>query len=150
MKKFLNAVSEMRVFLILWLSQSFSALGSSMTSYALVIWSYQHNGSALGTAKLMVCSYAPYVICSIFAGALSDRWDKKKTMLICDSIAAMSTIAVLLLLVTENLEIWHIYAVNAVSGLMNTFQQPASVTDVSKVLPVKYYQKEGSLRYLSG
>lgn len=149
MKKFFSAFIEMRTFIILWLSQSFSALGSSMTAYALVIWSYQQNGSALGTALLMVCSYAPYVLCSIFAGALSDRWDKKKTMLICDSAAALSTVIVLLLLITGNLRIWHIYAVNAVSGLMNTVQQPASEVAVSKVLPKKYYQKEGGFRYLA-
>lgn len=149
MKKIFNAIFEMRVFLILWLSQSFSALGSSMTAYALVIWSYQQNGSALGTALLMVFSYAPYVLCSIFAGALSDRWNKKKTMLICDSAAAFSTVIVLFLLITGNLEIWHIYAVNAVSGLMNTVQQPASEVAVSKVLPKKYYQKEGGFRYIT-
>lgn len=51
-----------------------SGLGSAMTSYALVIWSYTQSGLALQTALLMVCSYAPYVICSLFAGALSDRW----------------------------------------------------------------------------
>lgn len=149
MKKFFHAVYEMRIFLMLWLTQSFSALGSSMTAYALVIWSYHQNGSALGTAMLMVCSYAPYVLCSIFAGTLSDRWDKKKTMLFCDSIAALSTLIVLVLLITETLEIWHIYAVNAVSGLMNTVQQPASEVAVSRVLPKKYYQKEGGFRYLS-
>lgn len=149
MKKFFNAIYEMRIFLILWLSQSFSALGSSMTAYALVIWSYSKNGSALVTALLMVCSYTPYVLCSIFAGALSDRWDKKKTMLVCDSVAAFSTLIVLILFLNESLEIWHIYVVNAVSGLMNTVQQPASEVAVSKILPKKYYQKEGSFRYLA-
>ena len=73
MKEFLTAVKEMRTYLILWLTQSFSGLGSAMTSYALVIWSYNEHGSALMTALLMVSSYAPYVVFSIFAGALSDR-----------------------------------------------------------------------------
>ncbi|WP_418270108.1 hypothetical protein [Hominenteromicrobium sp.] len=63
----------------------FSALGSAMTSFALVIWAYEQSGSALSTALLSICSYAPYVLLSIFAGALSDRWNKKATMLICDA-----------------------------------------------------------------
>ena len=37
MKEFITAVKEMRTYLILWLTQSFSGLGSAMTSYALVI-----------------------------------------------------------------------------------------------------------------
>ena len=50
---------ELRSFLLLWLTQTISGLGSAMTAYALVIWSYTQKGSALATALLMVCSYAP-------------------------------------------------------------------------------------------
>ena len=75
-KKFWLFNKELKSYLLLWGTQSFSALGSSMTSFALVLWLYQTSGSALQTALMSVCSYAPYVIMSIFAGALSDRWDK--------------------------------------------------------------------------
>ena len=142
-------LKEMKSFLLLWFTQTISGLGSAMTAYALVIWSYTQAGSALRTALLMVCSYAPYVICSIFAGALSDRWDKKKTMLVCDALAALSTLIVLLLLKQDALRIWHLYIVNALSGLMNTFQQPASEVATSALLKREYYQKVGGLRYLS-
>lgn len=70
--------SEMRPFLTLWLTQSLSTLGSSMTGFALVLWSYQQQGSALGTALLSVCTYAPYVLVSIFAGTLSDGWTRRR------------------------------------------------------------------------
>ena len=149
MKSIVNDIKEMRGFLLLWFTQLVSGLGSAMTAYALVIWSYTQEGSALRTALLMVCSYAPYVLCSIFAGALSDRWDKKRTMLICDALAALSTLIVLLLLKNDALRIWHLYIVNAVSGLMNTFQQPASEVATSALLKREYYQKVGGLRYLS-
>ena len=144
-----NDLQEMRSYLLLWFTQLISGLGSAMTAYALVIWSYAQGGSALRTALLMVCSYAPYVICSIFAGALSDRWDKKKTMLVCDALAALSTLIVLLLLKNDALRIWHLYIVNGVSGLMNTVQQPASEVATSALLKREYYQKAGGLRYLS-
>lgn len=72
-------------FLRLWSTQTFSALGSSMTSFALVIWAYEQSGSALSNALLSICSYASYVLLSIFAGVLFDRWNKKATMLICDA-----------------------------------------------------------------
>lgn len=141
---------QMRGYLLLWLSQTVSGLGSAMTAYALVIWSYTRSGSALRTALLMVSSYAPYVICSIFAGALSDRWDKKKTMLVCDTLAAFSTLVVRILLKSGLLRIWHLYMVNAFSGLMNTVQQPASEVATTALLPKRLYQKVGGLRYLSG
>jgi len=149
MKLIFHDLYEMRSYLTLWLTQMISGLGSAMTSYALVIWSYTQQGSALATALLMVCSYTPYVICSIFAGALSDRWDKKKTMLACDALAALSTVTVLLLLKAGALRVWHLYIVNALSGLMNTVQQPASEVATTAMLPPKFYQKVGGLRYLS-
>jgi hypothetical protein len=64
----MRQIKEMKSYLLLWLTQMISALGSGMTAYALVIWSYTQEGSALRTALLMVCSYTPYVLCSIFAG----------------------------------------------------------------------------------
>lgn len=149
MDKIKNDFLKLRNFLILWATQSFSALGSAMTSYALVIWSYEQKGSALWTSLLMVCSYAPYVLLSVFAGALSDKWNKKKTMLICDSAAAVCTLVVLGLLESGNLRIWHLYVVNAVNGLMNSVQQPASEVATTCILPKEYYQKVGGMRYFS-
>ena len=145
----MTALCDMRLFLILWLTQTFSGLGSAMAGCALVLWSYEQQGSALVTALLMVSSYAPYVLCSIFAGALSDRWDKRRTMLTCDAIAAVTTLLTLLMLRTGTLRIWHLYLLNAVNGLMNTVQQPASEGATTALLPRKHYQRVGSLRYLS-
>ena len=141
--------SGLKSYLLLWSTQSLSALGSGMTSYALVLWLYLRSGSALKTALLTVCSYAPYVVMSIFAGALSDRWNKKRTMLVCDSIAAISTIAVLALIRTNRLCEWHLYALNALNGLMNTVQQPASEVAATLLIPKEYYQKTSGLRSLS-
>ena len=149
MNQYKTTYREMKPFLMLWSTQSFSALGSAMTSYALVIWSYTQERSALMTALLMVCSYAPYVIFSIFAGALSDRWNKKVTMLVCDTVAAASTVVMLILMKEQMLKVEHLYLINIINGLMNTVQQPASEVAVTRILPEKYYQKVGGMRYLA-
>lgn len=142
-------IQDLREFLILWSTQSLSQLGSSMTAFALTLWLYEETGSALKTATLAICSYAPYVIMSIFAGALSDRFDKKKTMLVCDLLAALSTMVVLSLYLTNNLVVWHLYAVNAFSGLMNTVQQPASEVATTLLIPKQQYQRASGLQSLS-
>lgn len=145
----MNTIKELRAFIILWLTQSFSSLGSAMTSFALTIWLYNDSGSALQTALLTVCSYAPYVIMSIFAGAISDRWNKKSIMLVCDSFAALCTIAVLILLRTGTLAVWHLYVLNALNGLMNTVQSPASDVAATLLTPEKHYQKTSGMRSFS-
>ncbi len=142
-------IKDLKTYILLWGTQSLSALGSGMTGYALVLWLYLNSGSALKTALLSVCSYAPYVVMSIFAGALSDKWNKKKTMLACDCIAALSTVSVFLLIKTGNLHTWHLYAANVVNGLMNTVQQPAGEVAATLLIPPKYYQKTSSMRSFS-
>lgn len=150
MKKIsLPARKELRGFLILWSTQALSALGSGMTSFALVLWSYRQAGSALTTALLMVCAYAPYVLLSPLAGAISDRWNKKSTMLACDALAALSTLLVLLLWRQNALRVGHLYLINALNGLMNTFQNPAADVAATLLTPEKHYQKIGALRSFS-
>lgn len=145
----MNTLKELRTFIILWLTQVLSSLGSSMTGFALVIWLYNDSGSALTTALLTVCSYAPYVIVSIFAGAISDKWNKKAVMLVCDSFAALTTVCVLVLLKTGSLEVWHLYILNALNGLMNSVQSPASDVATTLLTPEKHYQKTSAMRYFS-
>ena len=144
-----NLIKDLKVFLILWSTQSLSQLGSAMTGFALTLWLYERTGSALQTALLSICSYAPYVCMSIFAGAFSDRWNKKKIMLVCDALAACCTVAVLILLKTDSLRPEHMYLLNAVNGLMNTVQQPASDVAMTMITPEKYYQKTSGMRSFS-
>lgn len=145
-----NTIKELKMFLILWSTQSLSQLGSAMTGFALTLWLYEKTGSALQTALLAVCSYAPYVVMSIFAGALSDRWDKKKIMLVCDTLAACSTVVVLFLLKADLLKPVHMYLLNAINGLMNTVQQPAGDVAMTMIMPKKHYQKTSGMRSFSG
>lgn len=143
-----NRIHELKNFYILWSTQGLSQLSSAMTNFALTLWLYQETGSALQTALLTICSYAPYVIMSIFAGALSDKWDKKRTMLVCDTFAACCTVLVFILLKTGSLRTWHLYVLNAVNGLMNTVQRPASDVANTLITPKKYYQKTSGLIFL--
>ncbi len=144
-----NELLELRDFLILWSTQSISQLGSSITAFALTLWLYEQTGSSLSTAALTICSYAPYVLMSIFAGALTDRFNKKKTMIGCDVFAVICTMIVFVLFSTNRLMVWHLYVLNAISGLMNTVQQPASEVAMTLIIPDKYYQKTSGLRSLS-
>ena len=136
-------------FYILWSTQSLSQLGSAITAFALTLWLYEKTGSALNTAALRIFTYAPYVVMSIFAGALTDKFDKKKTMLVCDLLAAFTTVVVFILYKTDMLAVWHLYLINAVSGLMNTVQQPASEVAYTMVIPKEHYQRTSGLQQLS-
>lgn len=148
-KEIKDTIIDLKMFILLWITQAFSSLGSSMTSFAIVIWSYEEKKSALTTSLLTICSYAPYVILSIFAGTLSDKFNKKRIMLICDSIAALSSLIILVLLHVGQLKIYHLYILNAINGFMNSIEQPASDVATSLLVKEKYYQKVSGMKSLT-
>lgn len=76
-------------YVVLWLSQSVSGLGSSMTGFALVQSAYGQSRSAMSVSMMSFCNYVPYVIISLFAGSFIDRHRKKTIMLVSDSVAGL-------------------------------------------------------------
>lgn len=70
-------------------------------------------------------------------------------MLFCDLFAAGCTVAIFVLFRSGQLAVWHLYALNALSGLMNTVQQPASEVAMTLVIPRQHYQTTSGLASLS-
>lgn len=136
-------------FILLWATQTLSRLGSSLTPFALILWAYSKTGSALSTAFLTVSSYIPYILLSLPVGTLTDRMNKKRLMLLSDTAAALCTLTILFVWLSGNLELWHLYIVNAITGTAQTFQQPASEVATTLVTHEDKYQKAGSLNALA-
>ena len=144
-----NKKHALRDFYILWCSQSLSQLGSALTGFALTLWLYEKTGSALETAALTICTYVPYVITSVVSGAITDKLNKKTTMLVCDALAAVGTIAVFVLYKANLLVAGHLYIINAITGLMNTVQEPTSEVAYTLVVPKEHYQRTSGLQSLT-
>ena len=136
-------------FILLWATQTLSRLGSSLTPFSLILWAYGETGSALSTALLTVSSYIPYILLSLPVGTLTDRMNKKRLMLLSDTAAALCTLTILFVWLSGNLELWHLYLVNAITGTAQTFQQPASEVATTLITPEDKYQKAGSLNALA-
>ncbi len=122
-------------YIIFWLSQALSQLGSSMTGFVLVLWAYTQNNSAMTVSLMSFFNYVPYIIVSLFAGAFVDNHNKKKILLLSDSIAAICSVAILVLNTRCCLQIWHIYLINFIIGFMNAFQGPAASVAIGKIVP---------------
>lgn len=142
-------IHSMRDFLILWGSQMISSLGSSMTSFALIIWVYQQKGTAISISLLSFFTYLPSILFCFIAGTLADRWNKKHIMLTSDLVAAMGTVLVLTLYSTGKLHTWHLYFVNFLISFMNAFQSPAVYVATSLLVPKEHYVRAGGLHAFS-
>ena len=137
---------ELRNFYRLATGQFVSQFGSKMTSYGLVLWAYKESGSVLSTSLLAVCYLIPEVLLSFIAGSISDAWNKKKIMLIADSIAAVFSAAVIVLLFSQNLKIEYLYMINFILGITDAFQNPASEVAVSLIVSRENYMKTSGFR----
>lgn len=127
--------TNFKKYILFWLSQAFSQLGSAMTSFALILWVYEQNHSAMSVSLLSFCNYVPYIIVGLFVGTFIDKHSKKIIMLVSDSIAAICSLVILFSVLTNGLSVWTIYGVNIVIGIMNAFQQPASTVAIGIIIP---------------
>ena len=137
-------------YIIFWLSQALSQLGSSMTSFALILWAYSKNGSAMTVSLMSFFNYVPYIVVSLFAGTFVDSHSKKKIMLVSDSIAAVGSALIFVLSRADALHIWNIYLVNFIIGIMNAFQGPASSVAIGKVVPKEKIAQVSGMNSFSG
>lgn len=129
------AFHQMRVFLIVWFGQLISLIGSGLTNFALGVWVYQRTGSVTQFSLILLFAMLPSILVSPVAGAMVDRWNRRSCMILSDSGAAITTVAVALLLATGNLQLWHIYLAVGLDSIFKAFQLPAYTASTSLLVP---------------
>ncbi len=132
---FRRPVRSMPVFLTIWFGQLVSLLGSALTSFGLGIWVYQRSGSITSFALISLFAMLPGIILAPLAGALVDRWDRRRVMIVSDAIAGVCTLVTALLLLSGRLEIWQIYVLTTLGAICNTFQWPAYAASIPLLVP---------------
>jgi DHA3 family macrolide efflux protein-like MFS transporter len=147
-----NRPTGMRAFTIVSAGQFVSLLGTSMTQFALTIWSWQFvtviqpvDDPATAMALVGLFNFAPAVIFSPIAGALVDRWNRKMTMMLVDLAAGIATIVIFLLYTSNNLQIWHLYVAGAFTGIFQAFQFPAYSSAISMMVPKEQYTRANAM-----
>ncbi|MCH7585445.1 MAG: MFS transporter [Acidobacteria bacterium] len=125
----------MRTFFIVWSGQLVSVVGTMLTGFGLQIWVYQETGSVTALAGIALAFTLPAIVISPFAGALVDRWDRRKVMLYADLASGLSTLIIALLFITNGLALWHIYLLIGVGNVGNSFQSPAWMATIPLIVP---------------
>ncbi|WP_445310353.1 MFS transporter [Microcoleus vaginatus] len=135
----------MGVFLVVWFGQMISLIGSGLTSFALGVWVYQRTGSVTQFSLILLSAMVPSILISPVAGALVDRWNRRWCMILSDSGAGITTVAMALLLTTGNLEIWHIYLAVSLSSVCKAFQLPAYTASTSSLVPKEHLPRASGM-----
>jgi DHA3 family macrolide efflux protein-like MFS transporter len=135
----------MMVFIVVWAGQLVSTLGSGLTSFALGVWVYEATGSATLFAINMLIWILPNILLSPVAGVLSDRWDRRRVMLLSDTGAGLSSLFVVVMLLTGELDVWHVYVATFFNSAFGVFQWPAYSAATSQLVPKEHLGRAGGM-----
>lgn len=124
-----------RDYLLLWGGQVVSVVGSgaSQIVYPLLILALTNSPAAAGFAAALYS--IPYLVLSLPAGALIDRWDRKRVMIGCDIGRAITLASIPLALAFNALTLWQIYAAVLIEGTLFVFFNIAEVAAIPRVVP---------------
>lgn len=131
----------MRKFIPIWSAQIFSLLGSGLVQFALVWWITQKTGSAALLATGTLVAVLPEVFLAPFAGALVDRWNRRKVMIFADAIIALFTLTLAILFAFDLVQVWHIFVVMFLRSVGGIFHWPAMQASTSLMVPEKHFSR---------
>jgi MFS family permease len=123
-----------RDYLLLVGGQVVSLLGSQVQLFALPLLVLAIAGSATQAGIVLALNTFSYLACGLFAGAAVDRWNRKTTMIVCDSGRALITVTVPIALWLDALTMPQLYAVALLSGVLRTFFDVADAASIPNVV----------------
>ena len=119
-------------------AQLVSIVGSALSEFAIPLWIYTQTGSLVKFATFAVLGLVPGMLVAPFAGAVVDRYDRRRVMLVADAAAGGSQAVLLVLALTGRLGPGAIYALLVTLSVALTFQRLAFASAVPQLVPKRY------------
>ena len=135
-------------FVMIWSGQAASQFGSQLAQFALVWWITQTTQSAVALTTATLFAILPSVIVMPFAGALVDRWNRRRVMLATDSLSAVVAFVLAGLFVAGEAQLWHVYAAIFVRSILGAFQMPAMQASTSMLVPEAHLTRVGGMNQM--
>ena len=124
-----------RDYMLLWSGQIVSNVGTQVSQLAFPLLILTLTGSAAQAGFAGALRALPYVIFSLPAGALIDRWDRKRTMILCDTGRAISLASIPVAYALGDLTMVQLYLVSAIEGTLYVFFNIAEAACLPRVVP---------------
>ena len=129
---------RIRGYRIWWIGMTASNLGTWVQRIAQdwLVLTVLTNEDATAVAVNMVLNFLPPVALLPLTALVADRFDRKKTLLVTQSIQALLAIALAVLTLTGTIELWMVFGLSAALGITSAFDQPVRQTFVSELVPI--------------
>jgi MFS family permease len=149
MQSLLTSAWAFRNFILYWLGQSLSQVGTALTGFGLGVWVYQQTGAVTQLSLVFFITTLPGVLLTPFIGALVDRWNRRWIIFFSDLGGLLITFVLVLMLMTHQLEIWHTYISAFFTSLCGCFHFLAKGAALPMLVPKQHLSRANGLLHLS-
>jgi len=141
----------LKEFFIIWTGQAFSILGSQLVQFALIWWLTKTSGSATVLAGVTLVALVPQILLGPLTGTLVDRWNRRPTMILADSLIVLATLGLAFLFALGVVQIWYMYLIMFTRSLGAGFHWPAISASTSLTAPKEHLSRvQGVNQFLNG
>lgn len=145
-----NVNTNYNKFLLLWIGELISAIGSGLTSFGLGVYVFQQTGKASSMALVTLLAFTPGLLLSAPAGVLADRYDRRLLMILGDGFSATGLIFILLCILRGEAQLWQICAGVTISSIFSSLLEPAYKATVTDLLTPEQYAKASGMVGVAG
>jgi DHA3 family macrolide efflux protein-like MFS transporter len=135
----------MTSFFVIWTGQAFSLVGSQLVQFALVWWLTKTTGSATVLAFATMMALLPQIVLGPVAGALVDRWDRRRVLMVADGGIALATLLLAALYALGLVQVWHIYVLMLIRAAGSAFHWPAMQASTTLLVPERHLSRIAGL-----
>ncbi|GAA3620795.1 hypothetical protein GCM10022223_42090 [Kineosporia mesophila] len=132
------ASAHLGKFALVALGQFLSMIGSGLSTLVLSIWVLRETGSITAFSVVNAVGLLPGILAGPIAGAVADRWDRRRVMLAGDTAAGVAMASLAALMLNDGLHLWHVYLAVALTSVASAFQRPAYLAAVAQLVPKRY------------
>ena len=136
-------------FLIIWIGQLISSIGSGLTAFALGAYVFQLTGLATIYSLILLSAFLPSLLLKPIGGTLADRMNRKKLMIIGDFGSAIGIIFIIAMMFMGIKNLWVIYFGSIISSIFVALQNPAYKASVTDLVDKEFYTKASGLLQLA-
>ncbi|NVM19967.1 MAG: MFS transporter, partial [Candidatus Lokiarchaeota archaeon] len=140
--------SSFKSYLFFWSGQLASILGSSVVYFVLLWWLVDETESAVALSIGSVSYFVPFILVSLIAGVVADRYDRKKVIFIADSLQAFSTFIMILFFAYGIMEYWYLYFFFAFRSICQAFHQPTQNAIIPTMVPKEKLSRINGINFL--
>jgi DHA3 family macrolide efflux protein-like MFS transporter len=144
-----NNNSSLSSYIFFWMGQLVSILGSSIVYFALNWWITDITESAIVLSIGSLSYLIPFILASLIGGVVADKYDRKKVILIVDSLQAFSTFIMWILFAINVMEYWMLFFFFAFRSVCQAFHMPTQSAIIPTMVPKKHLSRINGINFVA-